>query len=88
MSWETVKIMYVTYHSVLVVGTRRTLVNTGNDGVGIQNKLSLKRESQWRPGGDTLNVHRRHRGSSSGPISIPQSHICRTTESKGPPCVV
>ena len=39
-----VKSKYVTYHSVLVVGTRHALGNTGNGDVGVQNKQGLRRE--------------------------------------------
>ena len=37
----------VTHHSVLAIGTQHALMNAGNDYVGVQNELRLKRASQW-----------------------------------------
>ena len=47
---------YFTHHLVLAAGTRHALEDVGNDGVGIQIELGLKRESQWRPS-ETLRTH-------------------------------
>ena len=65
------KSKYATHRPALAAGTRHAPANTGNDDVGIQNKLGLKKENQWWPSGDTLNIHRRYGGSDSAPLSIP-----------------